>query len=79
MTAKLTDKEQWLLDQVTKGMDMPGCGWLYELTGFGPYTPNQVAGIVGALVVKNLITTNQEPGEDAWVELVNQTNATNNA
>ena len=69
-TNNLTEKEQWLLDQITKGMDMPGSGWLYELTAHGPYSPNQVAGIVGALVEKNLIASDQHPGEDAWVWIV---------
>jgi hypothetical protein len=72
----LTEKEQWLLAQVNEGMDTPGCGWLFELTAHGPYNEHQVAGIVGALIEKNLIATDQiEPGEDVWVVLVDQTNA----
>jgi len=72
MTPKLTDKEQALLDSVKKGMDYPGSGWLHELIPAG-MTKHQVAGILGSLIEKGLVTSeedNEGPMICFWVELV---------
>ena len=63
-----TDMEQYVLGQVTEGMDRPGCGYLIHITD-DRYTPRQYAGIIGSLVKKGLITSEEMDGE-VWLELV---------
>lgn len=71
-TATLTDKEQALYDAITEGMDMPGCGWLHEITPF--QNDHVTAGVLGALIEKGLVHSYEDteglPGLPCyWVQL----------
>jgi len=66
----LTEMEQYVLDCVTEGMDTPGTGWLIHICD-ERYTPHQYAGIIGSLVKKGLIISEEieDCGGEVWLEL----------
>ena len=70
-TTNLTAKEQALYDEIARGMDEPGCGWLHELDPFN--NDHVCAGVLGALIEKGLVTSHEEktPGYPPayWVAL----------
>ena len=70
-TTNLTTKEQALYDEIARGMDEPGCGWLHELSPFG--NDHVAAGVLGSLIEKGLVVSSEErePGQPPcfWVAL----------
>jgi hypothetical protein len=65
---QLTTKEAALLKEIQVGMDEPGCGWLHEIAPID-WSPRTIAGVLGSLVKKGLVVSNEEDG-CSWVELV---------
>ena len=71
--ATLTAKESALLCSIARGMDEPGCGWLHEVEPFN--NDHVAAGVLGALILKGLATSHEEPetspgyGPAHWVEI----------
>ena len=65
----LTEKEKSLFNQVIKGMDTLGCGWLHELAArAGMEDDHSTAGVLGSLVKKGLVSSSEEMG-CFWVRL----------
>lgn len=65
----LTEKEQMLYDEVVKGMDEPGKGWLHEITPFG--NDHVTAGVLSSLLNKGMVQSFEEDG-CTWVYLPGQ-------
>jgi len=65
----LTDKEHQLLDSIIKGMDEPGCGWLWELN---PFNNEKIcAGVLSSLIKKGLVNSlqDEESPDCYWIEI----------
>ena len=68
---RLTAKEQALYNEIAKGMDQPGEGWLHEVTPFN--NDHVTAGVLGSLIEKGLVHSHEDtegPHRCYWVELV---------
>lgn len=67
----LTSKEKALYNEIVRGMDEPGCGWLHEITPFD--NDHVTAGVLGALIEKGLVHSHQDnegpSGPCYWVTL----------